>query len=280
MSTPLVETTAIQPALTARQKTEAEFHDRWADTINFNEIDPDVTFTAPTALECQYILSQMGPLNGKHILDLGCGCGESAVFFAKQGAVVSACDISPRFIDITRQLAAHHQVEIQTTVCPAEQLPFPTEAFDYVFANGVLHHVDIPTTIQEIKRVLKPQGQGFFIEPIPYNPLINIYRKVAHEVRTPDERPLDFQDMSKIRQVFPEMQSRCFWFFALGIFVYFFLIERANPNKERYWKKILYEADRYKTLFGFLKRLDDAVLPRLPFLGLLCWNRVIQVTAP
>lgn len=283
MNTPLASHPNVDRqsgALTERQLSEAEFHDRWAEDLNFDEIDPDITFLAPTALECRYILSEMGDLQGKHILDLGCGCGESAVFFAKQGAVVSACDISPKFIEVTHQLAKHHGVGVQAVVCPSERLPFADASFDYVFANGVLHHVDIPPTMLEIKRVLKPRGRGFFIEPLPYNPLINVYRMIAHEVRTPHERPLGVGDMKKIKAAFPQTQTRSFWFFTLGIFLYFFLIERANPNKERYWKKILYQARRYEKLFGFLKALDDALLPNLPFLSPFCWNMVIQVTKP
>lgn len=265
--------------LTERQISEAAFHDLWADGINLAEIDPDTTFEAPTAIECQYVLSQMGNLRGKRILDLGCGCGESAVYFAKQGAIVNACDISPKFVAITEKLAQAHGVSVEAAVCPSETLPFADHSFDLVFANGVLHHVEIPPTMQEIRRVLKPGGQGFFIEPLPYNPAINAYRIIAREVRTPHERPLHRSDLRKIRGIFPQCHIAYFWFFALGVFLYFFFIERANPNQERYWKKILYQADRYAGLFRVLKGLDDALLPKLPFLKPFCWNMVIAIRA-
>lgn len=268
-----------QPTLTPRQMNEAQFHDEWAEAVDFSELDPETTFEAITAQECQYILQQMGNLEGKHILDLGCGCGESAVYFAKQGAVVSACDISPKFVDIAKQLAGHHGVGIDATVSTAERLPYADQSFDFVYANGVLHHVDIIPTMLEIKRILKPGGQGFFIEPLPYNPAINVYRYVAKEVRTPDERPLSTNDRNKIRAVFPKTEIKGFWFFTLLVFMYFFLIERANPNKERYWKKVLYEADNYKHIYAPLKMLDNVVLPVFKFLEPLCWNMVIKVKA-
>ncbi len=220
----------------------------------------------------------MGELKGRKILDLGCGSGESAVYFAKQGAEVTACDISPKFVEVAQRLAQYHGVKIETGVCPAEILPYADNSFDFVFANGVLHHVDIPPTMHELKRVLKPGGRGFFIEPLPYNPVINVYRWIAREVRTPDERPLTVADVNRIRQIFPRTQVDYFWFFTLGVFLYFFFIERASTS-ERYWKKILYEADRYEKLFARLKKLDDKVLPALPFLKPLCWNMVIQITA-
>ena len=263
--------------LTERQQREAAFHDQWAESIDFTEIDPDITFESPTALECRYIMEQLGDITGKSILDLGCGSGESSVYFAKKGAVVTGTDISPGFIDVTKKLAAHHNVGVNAQVSAAEKLPFPDNTFDVVFANGVLHHVDISPTMAEIKRVLKPGGRGFFIEPLPYNPAINAYRIIAKEVRTPDERPLHRSDRKKIRAVFPETEIRGFWLFTLIVFLHFYFIEGANPNKERYWKKVLYEADRYKGLFGALKKIDDILLPAFPFLQGLCWNMVISV---
>jgi 2-polyprenyl-3-methyl-5-hydroxy-6-metoxy-1,4-benzoquinol methylase len=129
--------------LTERQLSEAEFHDKWAETVDLSEVDPDITFEAVTAIESQFILSKMGDIQGKRILDLGCGYGESAVYFAKKGAVVSACDISPNFVDLAKKLAEMHNTSIQADACPSEALPYPDASFDYVFANGVLHHVDI-----------------------------------------------------------------------------------------------------------------------------------------
>lgn len=78
---------------------------------------------------------------------------------------------------------------------------------------------------------------------------------------------------------FSENAHRLRLVFTLLVFVYFFVVERAS-TAERYWKKILYQADRYAWLFRPLQALDEALLPRLPMLGLLCWNMVIQVTRP
>ena len=47
----------------------------------------------------------------------------------------------------------------------------------------------------EIRRVLKPGGRFFSYDPLAYNPAINVYRKMATEVRTPDEQPLTRADV-------------------------------------------------------------------------------------
>ena len=42
---------------------------------------------------------------------------------------------------------------------PADNIPFASDTFDYVYMTEVLHHLpDIPMTLQEIHRVLKTTG--------------------------------------------------------------------------------------------------------------------------
>ncbi len=272
----------MQPNLmTERQQREAEFHDQWAKEIDIEAIDPAIAFTAKTAIETQFILQDisksLGPLESLTVLDMGCGAGESAVYFAKQGARVLATDISPGFIHCAHALAAHHQVQIDARVCASEAMPFEGNSCDVVFANGVLHHVDIPPTMQEVQRLLRVGGKGYFIEPLPYNPVINVYRYMAREVRTVDEKPLTLADVQVIRDLFPKTTVHYFWLTTLIVFLYFFLVEGAHPGKVRYWKKVLYDADKYQWFFQPLAQLDAFLFRCLPPIGLLCWTMVIAV---
>jgi len=41
-------------------------------------------------------------------------------------------------------------------VTPAERLTYSDNVFDAVFFMDILHHVDIPATMKEIRRVLNP----------------------------------------------------------------------------------------------------------------------------
>jgi hypothetical protein len=54
-----------------------------------------------------------------------------------------------------------------------------------------------------------------------------------------------------------------------------FLFQRRNPNKERYWKAVVDEAEQWQWLYSPLERLDYWMLKILPFMKLLCWNVVI-----
>ncbi len=260
---------------TARQSAEEAFHDEWARGIDIHEVLVCETFEAPTALENQYVLQQMGELRGKKILELGCGAGEGSVYFALQGAEVVATDISSEMVKLVGEVAQKHGVKVEAQKMMAEAIEFEDESFDFVYGNGVLHHVDFRKAVQEASRVLKPGGKAIFIEPLSYNPVINIYRHIAKTVRTPDERPFRFKDLKEMKPYFCEGHHREFWFFTLFIFIYFYLIERADPAKERYWKKVIKDAPKFSRMFRFLNALDKVFLKILPPLRYLCWNTVI-----
>ena len=53
---------------TASHQREAAFHDAWATSTSLGDVLVRGCFEAPTALENQFILSQMGPLAGKKLL--------------------------------------------------------------------------------------------------------------------------------------------------------------------------------------------------------------------
>lgn len=263
-----------------RRHNESEFHDRWAAEIDPTDTLVDETFTSITAVENQHILAQFGDVRGKRILDYGCGAAEGGVFLAKQGARVVGIDVSAGMLGAAQRLAARHGVEIETRQVTSDLIPAGDQEFDLIYGNGVLHHVSLPVAIPELARVMKPGGKGCFIEPLPYNPVINVYRRIAREVRTPDEKPLTFGDIERFRGSFGAVSHQEFWLTTLSVFLKFYLIDRANPNQERYWKKIYTDAGKLESFFGPLRKLDERLLKAIPPLRRLCWNTVITVAAP
>ena len=254
---------------------EQEFHDRWADSIKVDELLVKEAFESPTAIENRYALSQLGNLQGKKILDLGCGAGEAAVYFATQGAESFACDISSGMVEVGLALAKKHGVRVHFSVVDAAHLPYPDGFFDLVFGNGVLHHVDHLACAKEVRRILKDEGKAAFVEPLPYNPVIGLYRKLAKEVRTDYEKPLSFSDVERMRPLFSSFHHKEFWLASLLIFGHFYLVRRWNPSKVRYWKKVIEAGYEYEDFFGRLQKLDEFLLRYFPFLRGLCWNSVI-----
>lgn len=264
-----------------RIKREAEFHDRIASDIDVKDILVDETFTAPTAVENRYILSEFGTdIRGKTILDYGCGSAEGGIYLAKLGARVVGVDVSEKMLESAKVLAQQHGTEIETRMVTGEAIPAGDAEFDFVYGNGVLHHAPLQSAMPELARVLKPEGKGCFIEPLPYNPVINVYRRIADKVRTVDEKPLRWSDLDRFREHFQEVRHREFWLTTLSVFLKFYLVDRVHPNEERYWKKIYKDTQKFDWMFGPLARLDDTLLSAFPALGRMCWNTVLTVARP
>jgi len=257
---------------------EQAFHDEWADSIEPSEVLVVETFEGPTSPESKWLFKQMGDVRGKSLLDLGTGAGESAVYFALKGARVVATDLSPHMLDVVNKVAAHHNVTLETKVASAEDLSdFADDSFDYVFGANVLHHVDTAQCLEEVKRVLKPGGIGAFWDPVDYNPVINVYRRMADHVRTEDEHPMRMDDMKKFTTRFTFMKKRFFWLTALTVFLKFYLIDRVHPNQARYWKRVVAQGQQLKALYTPLAKIDGVLLRLFPFLGWLGWTVAIVV---
>jgi SAM-dependent methyltransferase len=174
-----------------------------------------------------------------------------------------------------RELARFHGTQIQGSVCAAESLAVPNGQFDLVYIANTIHHVtDKPAIFREIHRVLRPSGRFFSIDPLAYNPAINIYRRMATAVRTADERPLTFADVALARRYFSDVQHREFWIASLALFAKYFLIDRVHPNADRYWKRIFNERPEALWWWRPLRRADE-LLTRLPLVRRLAWNMVL-----
>jgi SAM-dependent methyltransferase len=260
------------PADEELKRREEDFHDAWAASLDPAEVPVDVSWAAATAPEHRWIQAKLGDLRGKKVLDLGCGAGEAAVWFAKQGADVVASDLSPEFLHLVERVAALHGVRVRTHRADADRLGLPPNTFDVVYAGNVLHHVDTEQTLRIIHDVLKPGGVLVSWDPLRHNPVINVYRRMAAGVRTPDEHPLDVNDLRLFRKYFARVEAGYFWLFSLYLFLHFFLVERVHPSKERYWKKVVREHERLTPLYRRLAKLDRVALRHVPFLRRYCWN--------
>lgn len=110
-----------------------------------------------------FMMSSIGEIDGKTILDYGCGSGWLGVFLAKEGAKVKGFDISEKMIKVARKRAKHNGVEnlIEFSKMTAENLIYPDNYFDFAVGVSILHHVDLDLAAKELKRVLKKEGKPF-----------------------------------------------------------------------------------------------------------------------
>ncbi len=254
---------------------EEIFHDGWANSIDVDRLMVDESFEACTAPENRLIMKKLGDVRGKNILELGCGAGEAAVYFAKKGARVTATDISNGMLEVVKKLARKHGVEVETRQSYSHTMPFADGTFDIVYAANLLHHVDIESTLKEARRVLKNGGVFVSWDPLEHNPLIKLYRRIATKVRTEDEHPIKTSDIKTFKRIFSTVETDATWFFPLLIFVKFFLVDRISPNSERYWKKIIVEHEKLQRAYNFLEKMDKVLFSVFPFMKRFCWNIVV-----
>ena len=257
------------------QGREASFHDAWASSTDLDEIRVRECFESITAVENRFIVKRMGPLRGRKLLDIGAGLGESSVYFALQGADVTTVDISPGMVETALRLGNRYGVKLNGIVSAGEDLRVPNDYYDVVYVANTIHHVlDRARLFEQIRNTLKRGGKFFATDPLAYNPLINVYRRMATAVRTPDESPLTTADIELAKKYFASVCHREFWLLSLILFVKYYLLDRVHPNEDRYWKRILRETPQ-RLWWWMPFRALDTVLTHLPLVRWLAWTVVM-----
>lgn len=104
------------------------------------------------------ILARAGELDGRDVLDLGCGTGRVAALAARRGARVTAVDLSPAMIERAATLPDLRGARV--VVMDAQALDFPDASFDRVVASfSVMFCPQPDRALSEARRVLRPGGR-------------------------------------------------------------------------------------------------------------------------
>jgi ubiquinone/menaquinone biosynthesis C-methylase UbiE/ADP-ribose pyrophosphatase YjhB (NUDIX family) len=109
-------------------------------------------------------LRLLGDVRGRRVLEIGCGGGQCAVAFAREGAVVTAIDQSEEQLRFARALAAKEGVRVEFLRGDITTLPeVRSGSQDAVFSSHALGYVeDIATCLAEVYRVLRRGGLFVF----------------------------------------------------------------------------------------------------------------------
>lgn len=110
------------------------------------------------------------PLQGAHVLELGCGRADKTLAIARSDGVAAITAMEVDDIQHAKNLAlTDHPANVRFCRGGAEAIPAPDASFDIVLMFKSLHHVPValmPQSLAEIQRVLKPGGLAYLSEPV------------------------------------------------------------------------------------------------------------------
>jgi SAM-dependent methyltransferase len=242
-----------------RYERERFFHNKAFDQGTRNRVQKFYTVAENSfAFYKDRLTSAAG---GRDVLEYGCGQGSFAFLLAKLRDRVVGIDISDVAIDQARERARHEGATIDFRVMNAERLQLPCASFDLICGVAILHHLDLEAAFSEIRRILRPDGTAVFLETMGHNPLINLYRRLTPQLRTPDEHPLLMPDLERARQSFRQVDLHFFNLSSLA----------AVPL----WRLAMFDRT-CRALHG----LDSVLFTGLPFMRKYAWQVVMVLAQP
>lgn len=106
----------------------------------------------------------LGPVEGRRVLEVGCGSAPCSRWLATQGAHPVALDISRGMLDHAAALGRSTGIPVPLVQAGAEHLPFADDVFDLACSafGGVPFVAEPDRVMREVARVLRPGGRWVF----------------------------------------------------------------------------------------------------------------------
>ena len=109
----------------------------------------------------------MPDLNGKSVLDLGCGYGHNCIDFVNRGAArVVGIDISEKMLAVAKEESAHSKIEYRNM--SMTDISNLDEKFDFIYSSLAFHYIkDFDAFARDMYSVLNSGGQLLFSQEHP-----------------------------------------------------------------------------------------------------------------
>jgi len=196
-----------------------------------------------------------------NILEYGCGSNEDSDFQNNDTLNYYAIDISLEAIVSSEAKAIERGFKVKFIQCDAEKTPFEDSFFELIYGSGILHHLNIKSSLDELRRISGLNGSCVFFEPLGHNPLINFFRFITPNQRSLDEHPLRDSDFKLMSEYFHKVNIKYFYFFSL--FSLFF-------RNTKVFNKILFR----------MNEIDGFLIGKFKWFGKFCWICVIELSQP
>ncbi|MFU8817843.1 MAG: methyltransferase domain-containing protein [Pseudomonadales bacterium] len=134
----------------------------------------------PVASEFE-VLTQLLPLAGARVLELGCGAAEKTRQIAERSNVAAIVAAEVDQIQHGKNLLVADLPKVTFKAYGAESIAEADDSFDIVVMFKSLHHVPMPlmdAALAEIRRVLRPGGLAYISEPVfagDFNEILRLF---------------------------------------------------------------------------------------------------------
>jgi len=167
----------------AYQEDYMKFHLMWKpDYFEF--------FSNGGVMLYEYLAPMLGDIKGLKLLDTCCACDAKQAFsWHNLGAIVTACDITPKAIEIARENAAKMNLDVMFVEADMQKLePIEDNQYDIVFATYPCWVQDLNEACSNWRRVLKPGGKL----------LINMTHPIMDCIKEDENKLIVYQDYNNL----------------------------------------------------------------------------------
>jgi SAM-dependent methyltransferase len=121
------------------------------------------------------VVERAAPQASERVLDLGCGTGNAALLASARGATVTGVDPAPRLLDVARERAIEHGLDVAFALGEAAAIPMESGSVDVVLSVfGVIFAPDPVAAAAEMARVTAPHGRIVLSAWLPAGPVSQV----------------------------------------------------------------------------------------------------------
>ena len=231
----------------------------------------------------QWMLHLLNPQKGSVILDVGCGAGKQCFLFYKalEGeADITGGDMNPELLEKARQENAKIGNRIKFIDLNFNQrFPLNNNQYDLLTSCFAIYYSeDIPFTISEMQRVIKPGGRLFTTGPMPENKRLfyDIIQEATHQPIPPMPGSSRYSSLihKAIQEEFSKVELHIFENpLVFGAVEPFLAYTRASLSEDRrLWKSLFKSAGGFEQV---MQGIEGVATRRLAQQGKLVMTKVV-----